>query len=86
MEGYKGLTVIAVEADGALDGGGVYMDGAVRNVQALGVSAQDAVAMATATPAARMGLTDIGAIEVGKQAHLTAWNEAWQVSFSITTY
>ena len=88
MEGYHIVVKDGVShtAEGALDGGGVYMDGAVRNVKALGISAVDVITMASATPAARMGLKDLGTIEVGKQAHLTAWNQDWQVSFAVTTY
>ena len=56
----------------------------VRNVKALGISAVDVITMASATPAARMGLKDLGTIEVGKRAHLTAWNDAWQVAFAVT--
>ena len=86
MEGYHIVVKDGVShtIDGALDGGGVYLDGAVRNIQSLGISAADAVTMATATPAARMGLADLGTIEVGKSAHLTAWTEDWQVAFAIT--
>lgn len=88
MEGYHIVVKDGVShtIDGALDGGGVYLDGAVRNVQSLGIPAQDAVAMASATPAARMGLTQLGAIQVGSAAHLTAWNADWSVSFAMTSY
>lgn len=86
LEGYHIIVTNGVSriASGALDGGGAYLDGAVRNIQSLGISAGDAVTMATETPAVRMGLKDLGTIEVGKRAHLTAWNDAWQVAFAVT--
>ena len=37
-------------ANGTLDGGGVYLDGAVRNLQSIGIPAQDACLMASTTP------------------------------------
>jgi len=43
-------------ANGTLDGGGVYLDGAVRNLQSIGIPAQDACLMASTTPAALLGL------------------------------
>lgn len=86
MEGYHIVVKDGVShtIDGALDGGGVYLGGAVRNIQSLGISAEDTLTMAAATPAARMGFTDLGTIEVGKRAHLTAWTEGWQVALTIT--
>ena len=88
MEGYHIVVKDGVShtIDGALDGGGVYLGGAVRNIQRLGIRAEDAVTMATATPAVRMGLDDLGSIEIGKCAHLTAWTEEWQVALTITNY
>ena len=88
MEGYHIIVKDGVShtAAGALDGGGVYLGGAVRNIQSLGISALDAVTMATATPAARMGLAELGAIEPGRRAHLTAWTEDWSVAFAVTNY
>ena len=88
MEGYHIVVKDGVShtIDGALDGGGTYLDGAVRNIQSLGISAENTVTMATATPAVRMGLTDLGSIEPGKRAHLTAWNDDWKVTFAITNY
>ena len=37
-------------ANGTLNGGGVYLDGAVRNLQSIGIPAQDACLMASTTP------------------------------------
>ena len=86
MEGYHIVVKNGVShtISGALDGGGVYLGGAVRNIQRLGISAEDAVTMATATPAARMGLADLGTIEVGKRAHLAAWTADWKAAFTVT--
>ena len=40
-------------ANGTLDGGGVYLDGAVRNLQSIGIPAQDACLMASTIPGRR---------------------------------
>ena len=39
--------------------------------------------MASRTPAARAGMTDLGAIAPGKRAHLTAWDSAWHPVFTV---
>ena len=84
-EGYDVIVKDGVSrtADGALDGGGVYLDQAVRNIQSLGIPAEDAVKMASSTPAARMRLSDSGSIETGKLAHLTGWDAQWQPVFTV---
>ena len=64
-------------ANGTLDGGGVYLDGAVRNLQSIGIPAQDACLMASTTPAALLGLPRT--IHPGHPAVLVGWNEGWQV-------
>lgn len=88
MEGYHIVVKDGVShtIDGALDGGGVYLCGAVRNMIRLGASEQDALRMASETPAARMGLDDLGAILPGKRAHLTAWTDNYVPAFAITSY
>lgn len=85
MEGYHIVVHNGVSrtAEGALDGGGAYLDGAVRNLISLGISQADAVIMASATPAERMGLENIGSIRTGTLAHLTAWNNNWEVAFTV---
>lgn len=85
MEGYHIVVKDGVSRtiDGALDGGGVYLDQSVRNLQSLGASEADSVVMASATPAQRMGLSQLGSIEPGKQAHLTAWSPAWRPAFTV---
>lgn len=64
-------------ANGTLDGGGVYLDGAVRNLQSIGIPAQDACLMASTTPAALLGLPRT--IHPGHPAVLVGWSEGWQV-------
>ena len=64
-------------ANGTLDGGGVYLDGAVRNLQSIGIPAQDACLMASTTPAALLGLPRT--IHPGYPAVLVGWSEGWQV-------
>ena len=64
-------------ANGTLDGGGVYLDGAVRNLQSIGIPAQDACLMASTTPAALLGLPRT--IHPGRPAVLVGWGEGWQV-------
>ncbi len=85
MEGYHIVVKngISRTASGALDGGGAYLDQAVRNLMTLGASEEDAVNMASRTPAARMGFDTLGEIAPGKRAHLTAWDENWHVVFTI---
>lgn len=85
MEGYHIVVSGGVShtIDGALDGGGAYLDQAVRNLMKLGASEWDAVAMASHTPAAHMGYADLGTIEPGKRAYLTAWDAAWNVAFTV---
>lgn len=64
-------------ADGTLDGGGVYLDGAVHNLQSIGIPAQDACLMASTTPAALLGLPRT--IHPDHPAVLVGWSEGWQV-------
>ncbi|MBQ8383123.1 MAG: N-acetylglucosamine-6-phosphate deacetylase [Clostridia bacterium] len=61
--------------DGALNGGVCYQDQAVKNLISIGIPAADAMRMCSATPAARMRLSDIGEIRVGAAAHLVGLAE-----------
>lgn len=73
----------SVLSDGhTLAGSTLTMDGAVRNmVNRVGVSLQDAVAMASATPARELGLAGSkGAIAVGYDADLVVLDEALTVT------
>lgn len=85
MEGYHIVVRdgISRTASGALDGGGAYLDQAVRNLMMLGACEADAVNMASRTPAARMGFDSLGEIAPGKRAHLTAWDKNWNVAFTV---
>lgn len=60
---------------GALNGGICYLDGSVKNLISIGISAADALRMCSSTPARRMGFGDIGAIKVGAKAHLVGLDE-----------
>jgi N-acetylglucosamine-6-phosphate deacetylase len=60
--------------DGTLAGSTLTLDRAVRVMVALGgARLEDALTMATAVPAARLGLDDRGRLEVGRRADLVLW-------------
>ncbi|MBQ7355257.1 MAG: N-acetylglucosamine-6-phosphate deacetylase [Clostridia bacterium] len=61
--------------DGALYGGGCYLDESVKNLISIGIPAEDALQMCSATPANRMGLAKLGKIRVGAEAHLVGLDE-----------
>ena len=61
-------------ASGALDGG-VYLDGAVKNVASIGIPLEHAFMLASRTPTERMGLADYGKILLGCPAYLVGWNK-----------
>ncbi len=61
--------------DGALYGGGCYQDDAVKNLVSIGIPAEDALKMCASTPAMRMGIADLGKIEVGASAHLVGLSD-----------
>ena len=63
--------------DGALYGGGCYLDESVQNLISIGIPVEDALQMASTTPARRMGLADIGEIREGAKAHLIGLNEEY---------
>ena len=69
---------------GTLCGGACYLDGCVRNLISIGISAEDAFRMAGRTPAERIGIGSIGKIQPGCEAQLAAWDEKWQSEFSVT--
>lgn len=60
---------------GALYGGGCYLDGAVKNLVSIGIPAEDALRMCSATPARRMGMSEIGTVQIGAKAHLVGLAE-----------
>ncbi|MEG2316882.1 MAG: N-acetylglucosamine-6-phosphate deacetylase [Clostridia bacterium] len=64
---------------GSISGGYEQLDFGVRNVIRLGVPEAEAFAMASATPAAYLGLSgELGWIASGARACLTAWNDSHQ--------
>lgn len=77
VEGYDIIVKDGVSRtfDGALDGGGAYLDRSVRNLVLIGIPANDALTMASTTPAARVGLSDVGKIAPDMRAHLVAFDE-----------
>lgn len=85
VEGYDIIVRNGVSrtASGALDGGGVYLDGAVRNAASIGIPLADAFTMATQTPAQRLGLTDAGSIRPGTPAHLAGWTHDLRVALTV---
>jgi len=67
-------------ADGTLAGSTLTMDRAVRGMVALGgARPEEALAMATAVPAARLGLADRGRLAVGHRADLALWSEELEI-------
>jgi N-acetylglucosamine-6-phosphate deacetylase len=66
----------ARRTDGTLAGSTLTMDRAVRGMVALGgARPEEALTMATAVPAARLGLADRGRLAVGRRADLVLWSE-----------
>ena len=68
---------------GTLCGGACFLDGCVRNLISAGIPAEDAVNMASHTPAARLGLKNIGRIQAGCEAQMTAWDAEFGSELSI---
>jgi N-acetylglucosamine-6-phosphate deacetylase len=67
-------------ADGTLAGSTLTMDRAVRGMVALGgARPEEALTMATAVPAACIGLADRGRLAVGRRADLVLWSAELQI-------
>lgn len=64
---------------GNLAGSTLTLDKAVRNVIGWGVSPEHALAMATQTPAAQLGLQDRGILAEGACADLVLWDDDWRI-------
>lgn len=64
---------------GALAGSAVTMDTVLRNLVTWGVPVADAIAAVSANPAAAVGLTDRGGIEVGLRADVVALDDDLRV-------
>ena len=69
--------------DGALYGGGCYLDESVKNLISIGIPAADVLKMCSATPAMRMGITEIGKIEVGAKAYLVGLDDEYTPLFTV---
>jgi N-acetylglucosamine-6-phosphate deacetylase len=65
--------------DGVLAGSVLTMDEAVRNLHALGVPFEEAIAAATTTPARVLGDPELGRIDVGLPADLVILNEGLEI-------
>lgn len=66
-----------------LSGGACYLDGAMRNLMSIGIPSADAFRMASRTPAERIGISSIGCIQAGFEAHLAAWDAEWKNEFTV---
>ncbi|UTT65498.1 N-acetylglucosamine-6-phosphate deacetylase [Janibacter sp. CX7] len=66
---------VARTASGAIAGSTLTMAGAVRHSVSSGFTLEAAVTAATATPAASLGLTDVGRIEAGARADLVVLDD-----------
>ena len=72
---------VARQPDGSIAGSTLTMDRAFRCVVDAGASVEEAVVMASTTPARALGLTDeIGSITVGRQADLVVLDQALRVA------
>ncbi|WP_339294092.1 N-acetylglucosamine-6-phosphate deacetylase [Paenibacillus sp. FSL W7-1279] len=74
---------IARLADGTLASSTVTMNEALRLTEATGISMEDAVHMASTTPARILGLSHKGKIEVGYDADLVLMDERYQVQWTM---
>ncbi len=70
--------------DGTLAGSTLTMDRAVRVMVALGnARLEDALTMATAVPAARLGLADRGHLAPGQRADLVLWSPELEITATV---
>lgn len=74
---------VAKLADGTLASSTVTMNEALAKTVRAGIPLQDAVAMATATPAAILGLTNKGRIAPGADADLVLLNDRFEVLWTM---
>ena len=72
-----------VKGGQTLSGGACYVDGGVRNLVSIGIPVEDALYMASGTPADRIGLPDIGKIAPGQRAHIAGFDRALTPLFSV---
>jgi N-acetylglucosamine-6-phosphate deacetylase len=81
--GNRTVTVTHGEArlvDGTLAGSVLTMDAAVRNVVDIGIDLADAIAAATAVPAAAVGRHDLGSLRPGAQADVIVLDDELHVT------
>jgi N-acetylmuramic acid 6-phosphate etherase/N-acetylglucosamine-6-phosphate deacetylase len=71
---------VGLRADGTIAGAGITLDEGLRRLMAAGVAPEVALDAATRRPAAAMGLTDRGRIEVGARADLVWWRDDFTVA------
>jgi N-acetylglucosamine-6-phosphate deacetylase len=64
---------------GRLAGSKLTMAEAVRNLHALGVPLEEAVAAATCVPASALGLEDVGRIDVGRPADVVVLTDRLEI-------
>ncbi|MBQ8955228.1 MAG: amidohydrolase family protein, partial [Clostridia bacterium] len=75
IDGYKYHVVDGtnrVNGGETLSCGACYLNGGVKNLVGIGVPAEDALRMASRTPAERLNMTCIGAMKPGAKAHFAA--------------
>ena len=72
-----------VNGGATLSCGACYLNGGVKNLVGIGIPAEDALRMASRTPAERLGVTRLGAARPGALAHLAAFDEAMEPVFSL---
>jgi N-acetylglucosamine-6-phosphate deacetylase len=68
---------------GSIAGSVITMSAAVRQMLGLGFSESEIALMASTNPAALLGLSDRGAIEIGKRADLVALDNARRIKFTM---
>ena len=85
VEGYDIVVKDGVSrtAQGNLDGGGAYLDQAVRNLVSIGIPLDDAFLMACRTPARRLGLDGLGVLRPGAADHLVGWSKELHPLFAV---
>lgn len=62
-------------SNGALDGGVCTTGQAMAKLKSKGFMAEDVLYSGSCSPANRLHLSDMGTLDAGKVAHVSAWNE-----------
>ncbi|GAA1803610.1 N-acetylglucosamine-6-phosphate deacetylase [Planosporangium flavigriseum] len=71
--------VVRLSAGGSIAGSTLTMDAAFRRAVNVGIGIEGAVRMAATTPAAAIGLRDVGALEAGRRADLVVLDDDLRV-------